>query len=241
MNIENALSDPITKRRLNQSLFSIVAPRYAMITRGLSFFRDRAWKKRLVGSLSALGAGSVVIDLATGPGDIARMVAQKYPQARIVGCDLTIAMLRSAPLGGAPENALFSNQDMGALAVKPASADCITGGYALRNAPDLALALAECGRILKTGGTAAFLDFSKSPSLLTACIQITLLKAWGGLWGLLLHGKPWVYGYIGDSLKYFPNRPELRAAFEKTGFTVEFSRLFMMGMIELIVVRKGLR
>jgi ubiquinone/menaquinone biosynthesis methyltransferase len=241
VNIENALSDPITKRRLNQSLFSIVAPRYAMITRGLSFFRDHAWKKRLVGSLSALGAGSVVIDLATGPGDIARMVAQKYPQARIMGCDLTIAMLRSAHQGAVPENALFSNQDMATLAVKPASADCITGGYALRNAPDLALTLAECSRVLKIGGTAAFLDFSKSPFFLPAFIQITVLKAWGGLWGLLLHGKPWVYGYIGDSLKHFPNRPELRAAFEKAGFIVEFSRLFMMGMIELIVVRKGPR
>lgn len=241
MNIENAFSDPITKRRLNQSLFSIVAPRYAMITRGLSFFRDHAWKKRLVGSLSALGAGSVVIDLATGPGDIARMVAQKYPQARIVGCDLTIAMLRSAPPGGAPGNTLFSNQDMAALGVKPASADCITGAYALRNAPDLALTLAECRRVLKTHGTAAFLDFSKSPSFLPAFMQITVLKAWGGLWGLLLHGKPWVYGYIGDSLQHFPNRPELRAAFKKAGFIVEFSRLFMMGMIELIVVRKGPR
>jgi ubiquinone/menaquinone biosynthesis C-methylase UbiE len=39
--------------------------------------------------------------------------------------------------------------------------DIVTGGYALRNAPDLGTAIDEISRVLKPCGVAAFLDFSK--------------------------------------------------------------------------------
>lgn len=239
MSVSDLLSDPAQKRSLNRKLFSIVAPRYALITRLLSFFRDRAWKKKLVRMLPRLSEGAVAVDLASGPGDIGRMVAAENPGALVVGCDLTIAMIRAAGGLRAEDTIAFSCQDMGALGLKSGSVDCITGGYALRNAPDLNAALAECNRALKNRGIAAFLDFSKSPSPLVSRAHIALLKLWGGLWGLVIHGKPWVYGYIGHSLEGFPDRRKLRAAFVENGFTLVASRLFMFGVIELIVVEKN--
>jgi demethylmenaquinone methyltransferase / 2-methoxy-6-polyprenyl-1,4-benzoquinol methylase len=239
VSINDSLADPVRKRALNRTLFGIVAPRYAVITRGLSFFQDRAWKKRLVGLLPPMGDNAVVLDIACGTGDIARLVAAANPGARVVGCDLTEAMLQRARLTESPANVGFSRQDMDALGLKPGCAACITGGYALRNAPDFRGALAQCHRALKTNGIAAFLDFSKSPVRIMAFLQITLLKMWGGLWGLMLHGRPWVYGYIGDSLKHFPDRKKVHASVTEAGFSVSSSRLFMFGLVELLIVRKN--
>ena len=39
--------------------------------------------------------------------------------------------------------------------------DIVTGGYALRNAPNLETVIDEVNRVLKPCGVAAFLDFSK--------------------------------------------------------------------------------
>src|ERR1039458_3079228 len=58
-------------------------------------------------------------------------------------------------------NVSFANQDMGSLDIVSESVDIVTGGYALRNAPDLGTAIDEISRVLKPCGVAAFLDFSK--------------------------------------------------------------------------------
>jgi demethylmenaquinone methyltransferase/2-methoxy-6-polyprenyl-1,4-benzoquinol methylase len=116
-----------------------------------------------------------------------------------------------------------------------ASQDLITGGYALRNAPDLDRAFAEIVRLLRPGGHAAFLDFSISPHPVARAITLALLRFWGGLWGLLLHGNPRVYAYIADSLAVYPDRLALRQQAARHGLGVLRSRAFFFGMLEVIV------
>jgi len=116
--------------------------------------------------------------------------------------------------------------------------DIVTGGYALRNAADLAAALREVRRILKPGGAAAFLDFSKPPDGLRQRLQLGLLRFWGGFWGVMLHGEADVYAYIAESLRCFPDRIELGEMLEKEGLSTVSLRLFIAGMIECRVTRK---
>jgi ubiquinone/menaquinone biosynthesis C-methylase UbiE len=122
------------------------------------------------------------------------------------------------------------------------SFDVITGSYALRNAPDLGLAFREIRRILKPGGTAAFLDFSKPEDASLQALQRRLLWTWCGFWGFVLHGKRHVHGYIAESLGTYPDRTRLRKLIREWGFEQTASRMFFFGMIELIVLRnlKGL-
>jgi SAM-dependent methyltransferase len=122
-----------------------------------------------------------------------------------------------------------------------ASIDICTGGYALRNAPDLAATVAEIARVVRPGGVAAFLDFSRDPRAPVFLVHLMLLRIWGGLWGLLLHGNPRIYGYIAESLARFPDRKLLRALFAAHGFSEKNSCLRMFGMIEIVVFEKGQR
>ncbi len=229
------LAEPLSKRSYNQWLFGIVAKRYGLVTRGLSFGRDSSWKKGLASRITANNSPRV-IDIASGNGDLALALLRKFPDARVAAADLNPKMFFSAHKERHPGVA-FAAQDMGALGFKTACADIVTGGYALRNAPDLQITLAEVKRVLKTGGTAAFLDFSKPPNALAAAIEYALLKFWGSLWGLVLHGNPEIYGYIAESLRLFPDRPALHSLLAESGLPVTQSKRFIFGIVELIICR----
>ena len=117
--------------------------------------------------------------------------------------------------------------------------DIVTGGYALRNAPDLCVVLEEISRVLKPGGIAAFLDFSKPKNKILQALHVWILKIWGGLWGLLLHGNTHIHGYIAASLKNYPNRDQLQYLLTQHGFIILTTRRFFLGMTEIITVQKS--
>jgi len=237
LKIKDYILSPERKREYNEKHFSEAASRYDFATRAMSLGRDAAWKRLLVDALPQLSA-PVCIDLACGTGDIAFLLAKRYPAGRIVGIDLTEPMLKLARKRSDPINIEFVCQDMGATDFPDETADIITGGYAVRNAAELSQAFLEIHRILKPAGFVALLDFSKPPSPWFQQLQYLVLKYWCGLWGLLLHGTPEVHSYISASLKTFPDRKQLRKLIAETGFVVSHSRQFYFGTLELLILKK---
>ncbi len=234
------LDHPDDKRAFNEHLFREVAPRYDLITRLLSFGRDAGWKRRLIADLPPLSPVRC-LDLACGTGDLTRALARRFPRAEIVGLDLSVEMLTLARARGRVEESRirYMQGDMQALPFEAESIDVVTGGYALRNAPDLDVALREIHRVLRPGGTLAVLDFSRSPVPARSCAQVALLKVWGDLWGVLLHGHADVYGYIAESLRRFPDRAALRERLRAAGLPVVRARVAMGGLIEQLQCRKA--
>ena len=228
-----------TRRAYTKRIFSVAAPVYPLVTRLLSFGRDAAWKRTLLRALPRIEAGTI-LDLACGPGDLARACASRFPRCRVVGADLSAEMLSRFP-GTMRRSVRLTLQDMHALAVRTSSVDMCTGGYALRNAPELPIAVAEIARVVKPGGVAAFLDFSRSPNHALSFFVTALLSFWGSLWGLLLHGNPRIYGYIAESLAQYPDRIALRRLFAANGFSETAAWRRMFGMIEIVVFKKGER
>jgi demethylmenaquinone methyltransferase/2-methoxy-6-polyprenyl-1,4-benzoquinol methylase len=226
-----------TKKYYNAQLFAEVAPRYDFITRALSLWQDASWKRDLIAALPPLEK-PFCLDLACGTGDITLLLAEKYPQGHIVGIDITEPMLALARARGAQPNVQFLNQDMGRLSFNPKSVDIVTGGYALRNAPDLGTTLDEIHRVLKPGGIAAFLDFSKPTGRFPQHLEYWILKIWTGFWGIVLHRNHEVYGYIAESLRRFPDSGDLERMLQDKGFTLIVSRLYLFGITRLLVIGK---
>jgi ubiquinone/menaquinone biosynthesis methyltransferase len=241
------LSDPERKRAYNRGVFSVVAGRYLVITRLLSFGRDRRWKRRLEDRLPDVAAPRA-LDLACGTGDITFLLAERYRDGNVVGLDLNEEMLRRArhhararrpgerDLGA---TLTFMRADMARLPFGDESFDLVTGGYALRNAPDIEQALREVHRVLRPGGTAGFLDFSRSPVPRRSRAQLALLGLWGWLWGWLLHGNGEVYGYIAASLRAYPDRDRLHRLILRLGFRGLVWQPLFFSMVELTWFRKS--
>jgi demethylmenaquinone methyltransferase / 2-methoxy-6-polyprenyl-1,4-benzoquinol methylase len=233
---EDYLSSPCAKRSYNRWLFAIIGKRYRMATWVLSFCRDSSWKKWLVQNIT-LSKPSVIVDIASGNCNIALRLRCKYQFSTVIASDITPEMVDPVRLHVAESRVPFVIQDMSLLGFKEECADIITGGYALRNAPDLESTLVEIRRVLRTGGTAAFLDFSKPSAPTAAAIEYLLLKIWGCFWGLVFHARPQIYGYIAESLRVFPDRTSLHSLLTRHNLAILRSKRFFFGIVEAIICR----
>ena len=226
------------KRNFNAVHFAESAPRYDLATRGLSLGRDAAWKRILVSSLPDL-ADPACLDVACGTGDVAFLLADRFPGGAVHAIDLTPGMIEIAQQRDSGGRVQFAVGDMSRLDFPNASLDLVTGSYAIRNAPDLGTTLDEFTRVLKPGGVAAFLDFSKPRGLIAQAMQYHLLRLWGGFWGLVLHCNPRIHGYISASLRDYPDEGSIAGVFEAHGFREESARPLFGGMMRLHLLRRS--
>lgn len=218
--LPDALATPEGKRRYVRRLFATIADRYDLITVVLSYGRDRAWKRRLVG-LSGAQPGTRALDLACGTGDIAFALATRG--AHVVGLDVTIRMLELANLKTRTPPSLVSRPsfltgDMMALPVRDASFDLVTAGYGIRNVPQIAPALAEIHRVLLPGGRFLSLDFNKPANRLLRAIYFGYLTVVGSALGWMLHRDPDTYRYIPESIRRYPGASGVARLLEEAGF-----------------------
>lgn len=237
LKMHDYIHHPEGKRKYNEGMFAEIAPRYDFITRALSFGRDKTWKDELVAKLPAIKNPNC-LDLACGTGDLTFRLAQRYREGHVVGLDLTEAMLVIARPRNSLNNVEFVIGDMSQTEFADESFDIVTGGYALRNAPDLKTALEEIRRVMKPGGTGAVLDFSKTSNRTLQKLQLLVLKTWGGFWGLALHRNTDIYTYIAESLKQFPDSSQLKGHLEDIGFRNIRSKKHFFGMTETIIFEK---
>lgn len=225
------------KAHFNRLHFAESAPRYDLATRLLSMGRDASWKRALVAMLPESGSLRCA-DIACGTGDISLLLAERYPGGECLGFDLTEEMLeiarkRADARGFGTDRIDFACSDMGLLALEDDSVDLLTGAYAIRNAPDLESTLHEIHRVVRPGGHVAFLDFRKPDGRVAQGIQYAMLRFWGGLWGLVLHGNPEVHGYIAASLRSFPGESDLIELYGKSGLEVREIRTLFGGTMAL--------
>lgn len=178
------------------------------------------------------------LDLACGDGDIALMLAKRYPNTHIIGLDLTGEMLDLARQRPGQEQIEWRKGNMCELDLPEASIDVLTGGYALRNAPDITHAIGEIHRVLRPGGQVIFLEFSKSGSTMHQRANHCLLSIWGNLWGLLLHRRGEVYGYIAKSLQHFPQRSKLHTIMRDSGLCNIRYETKLFGLLEITMAEK---
>lgn len=96
--------------------------------------------------------GSHVLDVATGPGYVARAAFGRG--ARVVGVDFSSAMIARARR--AAPDVEFEEADATALPFADASFDAVTMNYGLLHLAEPERALSEARRVLKPGGRFAF-------------------------------------------------------------------------------------
>ncbi|MDF1813754.1 MAG: class I SAM-dependent methyltransferase [Verrucomicrobiales bacterium] len=223
------------KKRFNLEHFAEAARCYDAATRCLSFGRDLSWKKKLV-SMIPDSPGQMILDVACGTGDVSVLIAERFPESRVHGVDLTPEMISLAENRNTFGNVTFACGDMCSLELPVHSVDVITGSYALRNAPDLDVAISEFIRVLKPGGRMLFLDFTKPESKAAQRFQYIMLKIWGSFWGIIFHRNPEIHGYISESLLHYPPNRELEKKFSEHDLAIVESRKLFGGMMRLHVL-----
>jgi len=194
--------------------FSSIAKRYVLANHVLSFGIDVLWRKE-VSRLIAETNPEVILDVATGSGDLAAEVQKGSPEARVIGADFCAPMLAEARKRGL-DNLIVA--DGLALPLPDNSVDALTIGYGLRNISNWANAISEFSRVISPGGVLVVLDFSLPTNpLLNRTYRFYLHRILPVLAGWLTGHKE-AYAYLGDSIERFPSGKAMQDLIEANGF-----------------------
>lgn len=196
-------------------MFRSIAPRYDLANHLFSCGMDFYWRKH-VAEIVASWRPKMIVDLATGTGDLALALQRKMPEVEIIGADFSPEMLEIAKRKGVRQTMIA---DAMRLPFGDASVDCVTVAFGLRNMEDYGGALREMARALKPGGRVLVLEFSiPTMSILREVYRFYLHRCLP-LLGSFITGKKSAYGYLGDSIEKFPNGDAMLRLMESSGFT----------------------
>jgi demethylmenaquinone methyltransferase/2-methoxy-6-polyprenyl-1,4-benzoquinol methylase len=217
------------KVRAVREMFDTIAPRYDLVNRVMTFRMDVGWRRRTVWSL-ALPAGSTVVDVACGTGDLCRELTAVG--LRPVGVDLSAGMLRHART-----SAPLVQADGLRLPVRDGAADGVTCGFALRNVVDLAALFAETARVLRPGGRLAFLEVAEPRNPLLRWGHAVYFGKVVPLVGGWL-SDPAAYRYLPKSVAYLPPPEEMLSSLAAAGFADLDRRLLSGGIAQLVTATR---
>lgn len=151
--------------RIN-NLFSKISPRYDIFNHLFSMGIDMEWRRDAAKEAMLQQDRYVLLDAATGTGDLA-IAVNKAAKARgksieIIGIDINHDMLRLAKKKACRIGDIrFEEGDALRLQYPDRSFEAVTTGFSLRNFDDLEVFVREVRRILKKGGRFIFLDMAK--------------------------------------------------------------------------------
>jgi demethylmenaquinone methyltransferase/2-methoxy-6-polyprenyl-1,4-benzoquinol methylase len=223
------------------AMFDAIAERYDLLNRIISLGIDQGWRRRTVAALR-LQPGARVLDLATGTGDLAILVAESEPSATVVGLDPSERMLAIAAMKVAGEQLgerieLVSG-DAERLPFPDASFDGITMAFGIRNVPNRAQALAEMARVVRPGGRIAILELSEPRGGLVAPLARFHVHTLVPRLGALLSGAA-AYRYLERSIARFPRPAEFAETMRSAGLDVVEVRPLTFGVVCLFVATPG--
>lgn len=225
-------------------MFDAIAPRYDMLNRIISLGLDQGWRRETVRALSLGegGAGATVLDLATGTGDLALMIAREHPSARILAVDpsrgmLDVAAGKVAAAGGRIELRVGDAQ---ALDLPDHSVDAVTMAFGIRNVPDRPKALREMARVTRPGGKIAILELSEPRrGALAALARFHIHEIVPRVGGALSGKKE--YRYLQRSIAAFPPPEDFVSMMEEAGLREVSARPLTFGVVCLFVGTAGAR
>ncbi len=195
-------------------MFGAIARRYDVANHVLSCGFDFCWRRRAA-EIVASWRPNVIVDLATGTGDLALVLQRKIPSAQIIGADFSAEMLAIAKGKGVRE---IVHANAMQLPFEDSSVDVITIAFGLRNLPEWSEALREMQRVLRADGHLLVLEFSlPTLSILRGFYRFYLHRI-VPIIGAALTKEKNAYDYLGDSIEEFPNGDAMLRLMEANGF-----------------------
>jgi demethylmenaquinone methyltransferase/2-methoxy-6-polyprenyl-1,4-benzoquinol methylase len=220
------------KKQQVEQMFDHIAPKYDFLNHFLSMGIDRLWRKKAVSMLAAHHPERV-LDVASGTGDFAIETAKISP-SEIIGFDLSGQMIRvgaeKVKRLGLDRLIRFEKGDSEQMPFPPGSFDAITVAFGVRNFENLEKGLQEFYRVLRPGGVAMILEFSRPRAFPFKQLYMFYFRHILPFIGGMVSKDSSAYTYLPESVMAFPDDQDFLDILARIGFSRSRQRRLTMGI-----------
>jgi demethylmenaquinone methyltransferase / 2-methoxy-6-polyprenyl-1,4-benzoquinol methylase len=210
----------LSKKEQVAQMFDTISGNYDNLNRVISFGIDVKWRKKV---LKMIGKShpKTILDIATGTGDLAILMAQTKAD-KIIGLDISAGMLEVGVQKIANKNLSKTIEmvlgDSENIPFEDDYFDAITVAFGVRNFENLEKGLSEILRVLKPNGTFVILETSVPDKTPYKQGYEFYSKNILPLIGKLFSKDNVAYGYLSESAAAFPYGEKLNNILRKIGF-----------------------
>ncbi len=221
----------------NGEMFDQIAGRYDLLNRIMSMGQDQYWRRRAVKALE-LRDGDTILDVATGTGDLAIMIASKNPGVNVRGVDPSKNMIGVGNVKVA-QRALQKRVELEigdglALPYEDDRFDGAVVAFGIRNFPDRLQGLREMRRVTGPGRKVVILELGEPERGLMSLAAKTYIPHVVPAVGAALSGKQ-EYKYLQESIAAFPPPAQFEELMREAGLKNVSSTPLSFGAVNLFV------
>jgi len=211
----------VTKKAQVADMFNNISKTYDFLNHFLSLGIDIIWRKKAINELKKDNPQQI-LDVATGTGDFAFEALKILNPKKIVGVDISQGMLDIAQQKitkrGLGDKFSIKLGDSEKLPFEANEFDAVTVAYGVRNFENLEVGLADIHRVLKSGGKAVILEFSKPKAFpIKQLYNFYFSYVTPGI-GKLFSKDARAYSYLPESVAAFPDGEKFVGLMQKAGF-----------------------
>ncbi len=223
-------------------MFSCIGPRYDLLNHVLSLGLDVRWRKKVANATGEIHCRNI-LDVCTGTGDMAFELCRFWKgKVHVEGIDFSRELLERAREKSRKldleHTVSFREGDAEMMPFPDNHFDAVTVTFGLRNVTNRLKALREFYRVARPGARFICLEFSQPGNPLFSAFYFLYLMKVVPFISRLVGSDPAAYQYLGNTIRDFPNPPELVALISSAGWNSVSYEPLAGG---IVAVHKGIK
>ncbi|ALA22820.1 MAG: ubiquinone/menaquinone biosynthesis methyltransferase [Candidatus Karelsulcia muelleri] len=234
---------PFKKAKFNKTIqikkmFDIISQNYEKINNIISFGYDLKWRKKLSEIIINYNP-KLVLDLATGTGNIPILLVNKLKKLNLLGIDISHKMIYIGKnkLKNYKNVKLIKADCQKLFFIKKNQFDIVTIVFGIRNFENINNVFKEIYRVLSINGYLIILEFSKSNNYFNYIYKFYSKK----IIPLIIksfYKNLFAYNYLIKSIDFFSKNVNLKKKFKQFNFKLIKTIQLTFGIVSIYIAKK---